>query len=546
MSTPEKYKAMQSEIMIVDDNPGNLKVLEEILTKNNYHVRLATSAEMAIISINALKPDLLLLDVEMPKMNGYQFCRKLKNDNATKDIPVLFLTVHDTPAERIKGFEAGGADFIPKPVMPEEVLARVNIHASFRKLQLDYEKSIDELQEEAEKNLLAQETLTKNNEVITSLFEKEKKNRWAQLSILDDQKRTLYALQQSENNLRAIFENTTTGFMLLDNHLKIISYNNRCSELAEIALGNPLKLGHLMVNLLPMERQKNFIEKLGRVLLDESVYYETSYPLSNGELIWLEISCRPVNDKNNKVIGISFAINDISERKKINEKLEDTVREIDTFIFRSSHDLKSPVSSLKGLLSIMKKEITDAKAKSFLPMIEQNNIRMENIVNDLSSVVLIKDESRKGTMIDFAELINSTIALFEPLPDVNKVKFKLNIEPAMSFVSDATLISTIFQNLIGNAIKYRQDDEGHIVSVVANHRHQGVYVSISDNGEGMTQEAKKRIFEMFFRGNLKSTGTGLGLYIVKKAIEKLDGIITVDSEPLKGSTFKVFIPVKED
>lgn len=145
-------------------------------------------------------------------------------------------------------------------------------------------------------------------------------------------------------------------------------------------------------------------------------------------------------------------------------------------------------------------------------------------------------------MIDFNKTLESTIAMFQSTPEAESIHFSINTEKNLLFCSEARLINTILQNLIGNAIKYRVRDQGHFITVFARKESQGIAFSVSDNGEGISAKPVERVFEMFFRGNLKSSGTGLGLYIVKKALEKLEGSISVVSDPGNGTRFSVFLP----
>ncbi|MGF1504742.1 MAG: response regulator [Anaerolineae bacterium] len=120
--------AFVATVLIVDDNPVNLQLLENVLTTEGYNVNSVRSGAMALRSVASSPPDLILLDVMMPEMNGYEVCRQLKADDATTHIPVLFVSALDETVDKVKGFQFGGQDYITKPFQVEEVLARVNTH----------------------------------------------------------------------------------------------------------------------------------------------------------------------------------------------------------------------------------------------------------------------------------------------------------------------------------------------------------------------------------------------------------------------------------
>lgn len=135
-----------SKIMIVDDTPQNLGVLEKMLAEKGYHVFAMTSGEAAIKSAAASRPELILLDVMMPGMNGYETCRKLKENPDMRDVAVIFLSAMNETDDKIKGFEAGGVDYITKPFQLDEVIVRVKTHLTVRKLQKELQKHNEHLE----------------------------------------------------------------------------------------------------------------------------------------------------------------------------------------------------------------------------------------------------------------------------------------------------------------------------------------------------------------------------------------------------------------
>jgi sigma-B regulation protein RsbU (phosphoserine phosphatase) len=127
--------ALAETILIVDDAPANLRLLSQTLAKGGYGVRAVTSGRRALASVQAALPDLVLLDVRMPGMDGYEVCRRLKADRRTRDVPVLFLSALDETGDKVQAFGLGAVDYITKPFQGEEVLARVETHLALRRLQ---------------------------------------------------------------------------------------------------------------------------------------------------------------------------------------------------------------------------------------------------------------------------------------------------------------------------------------------------------------------------------------------------------------------------
>jgi serine phosphatase RsbU (regulator of sigma subunit) len=134
-------------ILIVDDAPANLRLLSEMLAGEGYSVRVATSGRRALASVRAVTPDLILLDIRMAEMNGYEVCRHLKADRRTRQIPVIFISALDQLQDKVQAFAVGGVDYVTKPFQGEEVLARVETHLALRRLQTELRKANRALRE---------------------------------------------------------------------------------------------------------------------------------------------------------------------------------------------------------------------------------------------------------------------------------------------------------------------------------------------------------------------------------------------------------------
>lgn len=126
---------MKKLILVVDDNPENRKVIGNFLVKNDYEVAVANDGYKALDLLKKLKPDLILLDVMMHGMNGFEVCQKIKNNSLLKHIPIIFLTAKTATEDVVKGFRVGGVDYVGKPFNSEELMARVNTHIELTALR---------------------------------------------------------------------------------------------------------------------------------------------------------------------------------------------------------------------------------------------------------------------------------------------------------------------------------------------------------------------------------------------------------------------------
>ncbi len=136
-----------STVLVVDDNPTNLRLLAGILKEHRYKIRLAPNGRRALATIRKEAPDIVLLDIMMPGMDGFEVCRHLKVDQGTAGIPVIFISALNETIDKVKAFSMGGVDYITKPFKSEEVLARVRTHLTLRRLQLDLEKKNEQLRQ---------------------------------------------------------------------------------------------------------------------------------------------------------------------------------------------------------------------------------------------------------------------------------------------------------------------------------------------------------------------------------------------------------------
>ena len=153
------------EILIVDDNPNNLRVLSTVLAEQGYDVRIATNGRMALESVQSQRPDLIFLDIKMPDMNGYEVCRWLKQEEATREVPVIFISALDDVLDKVEAFRVGCADYVTKPFQQEEVLARARVHLRLRKATHTLEQQNEDLQQTLQQLKAAQARIIANEKL---------------------------------------------------------------------------------------------------------------------------------------------------------------------------------------------------------------------------------------------------------------------------------------------------------------------------------------------------------------------------------------------
>jgi DNA-binding response OmpR family regulator len=152
----------QGTLLVIDDTSENLTVLRKCLTDHHYRVAVARNGKVALERVKRIRPDLILLDVLMPGMDGFEVCRQLKADETTRAIPVIFMTALATSEDKVKGFEAGAEDYVTKPLNYQEVVARVRTHVTLYKLQQNLRSRNVELQAALERERMILEVLRVN------------------------------------------------------------------------------------------------------------------------------------------------------------------------------------------------------------------------------------------------------------------------------------------------------------------------------------------------------------------------------------------------
>lgn len=279
------------KILIVDDQPSNLRFLSKILTQKGYKVQRSICGEMVLNAEFASQPDLILLDIVMPKMNGYEVCKRLKNHEKTCDIPVIFLSVLKEPLDKIKAFEAGGVDYISKPFQVEEVLARIEKQLKIQQLSKQLKEQNSQLQQEIEVRKQAQETLLKTQKRLDYL--------------LSSNPSIIYSCQPT-------FPYANT--FISKNITHLFGYEPR--EFTE----DP---GFWGKHIHPDDRERIFAEILQ--LFERGDYsYEFRFLRKNNTYRWVYSACKLVRDEQGNPIEIIGSWSDITQRKQIEEALQES------------------------------------------------------------------------------------------------------------------------------------------------------------------------------------------------------------------------------
>ncbi len=216
--------------------------------------------------------------------------------------------------------------------------------------------------------------------------------------------------------------------------------------------------------------------------------------------------------------------------------------ELDSFFYRVSHDLKGPIASLLGLHNIVQLDIKDQAARAVFDLYHGQVMRMNNIVMGLINLIETRNTNELRIKIDFEKLVEECIQSCHYLDQSAKVNFRKEIAQ-VEYCSEWAIINTILQNLIENSIKYARPEAEPFVDIRIFACQQSLVIRVEDNGQGIAEEQVGLIFNMFYRANTTAKGSGLGLYILNRAVERLQGTVEVTSKLHEGSVFTVKLPL---
>ncbi|KAA9038127.1 hypothetical protein FW778_15350 [Ginsengibacter hankyongi] len=241
-------------------------------------------------------------------------------------------------------------------------------------------------------------------------------------------------------------------------------------------------------------------------------------------------------------------INDELSRKNntINEANKQLTRlnaELDSLVYRTSHDLRSPVTSILTLIEIIREEKDEAKRNEYFNLQTKTLFRLDSLISDTLDFAKNKRVELNYEPVDFRELIESILQDHIFSDNSENIARIVEIEQQGIFVSDKTRLSMVASNLVSNALRYHnlnQDKPWVKIIVIANNTQAELV--FADNGQGIDEKHIDHIFTMFYRANKKTTGSGIGLYIVKEAVEKLGGAIQIESKINEGTKFTIIIP----
>ena len=231
--------------------------------------------------------------------------------------------------------------------------------------------------------------------------------------------------------------------------------------------------------------------------------------------------------------------------RRKNEELQKAYAELEKFVYSASHDLRAPLVSVMGVLKLARAESIDGRAGEYFGMIEQTVTKLDVFVQNIINYYQNNKQGELLSEVDFDILVDEIFEYYKYFDGAENIDFQKIFEQSGPVRLDELRVKMILNNLVSNSIKYQDSSKGQpYVNVNVVTAAEKTTITVEDNGVGIAREDQKKVFEMFYRSAENQLGNGLGLYIVKEAVEKLGAELQVDSEKGNGSRFVVSIPHK--
>lgn len=355
-------------------------------------------------------------------------------------------------------------------------------------------------------------------------------------------------LKAIETKYSNIFQSINVGILVVANGVGNIIEWNKGAELAFGYTSSEI-IGKPLTVLISKKQVDTGVKELlkAKDKLDNDSYGDNIEMLGlrkNGDEFPVEFAMS--NWQNGKDKFYCAIMLDISKRKKLEEKLKQTTKDLELFLYRSAHDLKAPLTSAEGLLHLLKEEKLNSRTRLLIDMLDETLEKGRFLLDDLAFASIISEKRRDNTIIDFEKKINTALVALKGIKNFDNITFHVDIQQETDFYFNQELIDSILQNLIHNTICFAKSKTNKLtptthINIISSD--DDISILVSDNGIGIREDDIDKVFDLYFKANSdNSEGTGLGLYIVKRIVEDFNGSVEVKSIINKGTTFRVQLP----
>ncbi len=538
------------KVLIVDDNKDNLYLLETMLKGSGYEVVPATNGTEALEKLRTDDFDMVIADILMPVMDGFQLCRECKKDDKLKHIPFIFYTATYVDEKDEEFALALGADrFIRKPIDPDEFMSIIrSIIKDAETKRLTYREPV--VTEDKEVLKLYSERLVHKLEKKMLDLEKEVARR----------RKLEEELRRAEEKYRLITENTRDVIITTDMNLNITYVSPSVRYLGdrkpEEIIATPLEklLTPASFDLvkkafdeeLPLAESPTRDPARSRVL-------EVEVVRRDGPHLWAEAQVNFLRDAKGKPTGLLAVLRDITRRKRAQEERRELelkaqvasrLASIGEMAAGIAHEINNPLTGVVGYAQLLlSRPDLPPDIKADLTIINDCAQRVADIVRRLLTFARQTKPERK--LVDINMLVQSTLALRAYSLKMNNISVTTRLDPGLpATVADPGQIQQVLLNLIANAETEMRLAHGRgNLTITTEKIDNAIRIAVKDDGPGIRSEIMDKIFDPFFTTREAGQGTGLGLSICYGIVTEHNGKIYAESKPGEGATFIVELPV---
>ena len=503
--------ASRGHILVVDDDESARRALEKALRDDGFAVSAAPDGVDALAEATGAPHDVVITDLQMPRMNGVELCQRLHAIDP--ELPVIVVTASSEMQSVVESLRAGAEDYLVKPLEYDVVLWRVERSIARRRAKLQQ----NDLNRRLNEHLL-----------LSSIREQEHAEAEA----------------RNSTQLNALLENLSEGVAICDRsgHLRMMNDAARTilgfgdDDLRTLDALQSLEAQDLEGRALPREQRPLMRALQGEKFTD----YEVLRIRRDGERRHLLTGGTSVKDDEGDVALAIVVFRDVTELRRVE-------RQRDEYLALISHDLRNPLSTILLFMSTLKRSLADkglAADANLAERAERNAWHLNAMVDDLTETTSLESQ---GVALDrvACDLRGLVASVVERLDDARARRVTIETDDAAPHVvlADASRLERVIANLLTNALKYSGEEA--IVTARLSRKGTTVELVVVDRGIGIEPESIKRLFERYYRtpaGKLRASGLGLGLYISRLVVEAHGGRIDVCSEVGKGSAFTVTLP----
>jgi PAS domain S-box-containing protein len=509
----------QARVLIVDDESHNRKLLEVMLAPEGLLLLAAASGEEALALVAQQPPDLILLDVMMPGMDGYQVADAIKANPATKNIPIIMVTALDDRQARMSGLRAGAEDFLAKPVDRAELCVRV-------------------------RNLLRLKAYGDHHDKYGQRLEGEVRRRTADLV-------------ESERLYRETFDEAPVGIVHVGHHGQWLRVNQRLCDL--LGYSSDELRGPVVQALMHAEDgpgEAEWFRQMAAGALDHYVVDERQYPRRDGGMAWARVLASAHRDVEGRPLHFILVIEDITERRKLEAQVRQATKmdAVGRLASGVAHDFNNLLTVILGCAELMATDadLAAGHAEEFGEIVKAAH-RAAGLTKQL--LAFGRQQVLRAAPVDVNTLVREMTGMLGRLMVGEGIEMTLALSPTLSLgLADRGQLEQVVMNLVVNA-RDAMPGGGTVtiattdVELEDSPLHEepvtpGPYVmiAITDTGSGMSRETQRRLFEPFFTTKEVGKGTGLGLSTTYGIVKQSKGYIWVSSELGRGTTFTIYLP----